>query len=128
VGCPLPGSHPSAEQAPNDLTSLNGAHDGTGLAFAIRAMLSLIKRLLFPRQPEMTYVPGDLATGDWAPVPATAAAQSTDVIDWLETSEPAAPPPRARRTTIRRVVDVMKRISEHLTEEEQRIIKRQMEP
>jgi hypothetical protein len=62
---------------------------------------------------------GEVASGDWAPVPAYATAQTANVADWLQ----EAPPPRPRREKRRSKEE--QAVMRHLSPEERRIVSEQ---
>jgi hypothetical protein len=82
--------------------------------------MSFLKRLISRDLP-----PGDLATGDWSPVPPSASAQPTDVVAWLK---PAAKPVRPElEDEPLRPLEPVQRYMQHLSAEELAIIQEQQE-
>jgi hypothetical protein len=80
--------------------------------------MSILKRLISRNLP-----PGDLATGDWSPVPPSASAQPTDVVAWLQ------PAPKPVRLDLEdaplRPMEPVERYMQHLSAEELAIIQEQ---
>ena len=82
--------------------------------------MSFLKRLISRNLP-----PGELATGDWSPVPPSASAQPTDVVAWLQ---PAAKPVRPDlEDEPLRPMEPVERYMQHLSAEELAIIQEQQE-